>query len=280
MPSRRRRYRGCPVCGIRGGCQDCGQGRSLVLAHGTDRLSLVVDGSFKGSYGGAGLVLLLGDVHGTIVAQRACGFAAENASDAEFQAIIRGARWAPGVVIWTDEQAVARKAMSSSPALDVRYLTPNRRNGQRPKRHGGGFGIAAYELAHTLSVTGRCREDPSATGDEVTIASRKEGLSRGARLRLGAELLLEAAARDPAFDGDFHALAERLGWAKSKRWRDNPNIRAAAERWSGAVDVSAADDSEPPRPLTQAEIIEALQAGARERAAAEPRLLARRGRYR
>lgn len=235
---RKRRYRGCRVCGIRGiegGCQECGQGRSLVLAHGADRLSLVVDGSFKDGYGGAGLVLLLGDIYGQVVAERACGFAAENASDAEFQAIIRGARWVPDVVIWTDEDAVARKAMRGSPALDVRYLTPGKRNGQRAKKHGGGgrvvFGIAAYELAHTLSVAGRCREDPSASGAEVTIASRKEGLSRAARLRLGTELLLEAAAREPAFDGDFYALAERLGWARSGRWRDNPNIRAAAERW-------------------------------------------------
>ena len=37
--------------------------------------------------------------------------------------------------------------------------------------------------------------------------------------------------RDPSFDGDFTALAERLGWTSGRLWRQNPAIRIAMKRW-------------------------------------------------
>lgn len=73
---RRDRYRGCPVCGLRGSqCTECDLGAKLVALHGFTDLALVVDGSFVASsqadesfvappqdssgHGGAGLVLSL-----------------------------------------------------------------------------------------------------------------------------------------------------------------------------------------------------------------------------
>jgi hypothetical protein len=48
---------------------------------------------------------------------------------------------------------------------------------------------------------------------------------------MGAGLLLEHARKDPSFDGDFTALAERLGWTSGRLWQQNPAIRIATERW-------------------------------------------------
>jgi hypothetical protein len=221
---RRDRYRGCRVCGLRHvQCTECRLCAQLVAIHGYAHLSLVVDGSFVESpggdnlgHGGAGLVLVRGE---EILASRACGFRVLSSSEAEFHAVIRAARWAPGVAIYTDARDLPATIVGVNPRLAVHYLGPNDR-------------AAAYELAHRLSVEGRCRDAPetiSAAG--VEFAASRPTLSKAERRRAGAALLLEHAARDPGFDGDFFALAERLGWNSSGRWRENPSIQIAAQRW-------------------------------------------------
>ena len=63
-------------------------------------------------HGGAGLVLVRG---GEILASQACGFRASSSSDAECHAIIRGARWVPGVAIYTDDCALPAKMIRTIP---------------------------------------------------------------------------------------------------------------------------------------------------------------------
>lgn len=220
---RRDRYRGCRVCGLRGQqCTDCDLGKRLVQIHGSTNLSLFVDGSFVDArdgglgHGGAGLVL----VHESlIIASRACGFRAEGSADAELHAVIRGGRWAPGVAIYTDARDLPEKIARFNPRIVVGYLPFEMRG-------------AAHALAHRLSVEGRCREAPETTPSVgIEFAAARDTRSKGERRRMGAELLLDHAGKDPAFDGDFFALAERLGWTSGRRWRENPAIRIAAQRW-------------------------------------------------
>ncbi len=261
---RRDRYRGCRVCGIRGEqCTECDLGAQLVAIHGYAALSLIVDGSFVGvnrprvhsqryatlkdqivtdhpdwneerveaalieaitgappsdelGHGGAGLVLVLGN---EILASRACGFRALSSSDAEFHAVIRAGRWAPGVAIYTDARDLPAKMAKVNPDLAVHYLDPNKRK-------------EAYALAHRLSVEGRCREAPQtipAVG--LDFALERSNLTKTQRKKRGAELLLEHARRDPNFDGDFTALAARLGWTSGRLWQRNPSIRIATDTW-------------------------------------------------
>jgi hypothetical protein len=222
---RRDRYRGCSVCGVRGvQCTECRRGAELVAIHGYANLSLVVDGSFVEAstddlgHGGAGLVLVLVG-NDEILASRACGFRASSSSDAEFHAVIRAGRWAPGVPIYTDARDLPAKMIRVNPNLAVHYLDPNARK-------------AAYGLAHRLSVEGRCREAPEtipAVG--VAFAADRSNLTKAQRKARGVELLLGHARSDPAFDGDFTALAERLGWTSGRMWQQNPVIRIAAKRW-------------------------------------------------
>lgn len=220
---RRERYRGCRVCGVRDQqCTDCDLGAELVKIYGCENLTLFVDGSFVASrdgelgHGGAGLVL----VHvNEVIASRACGFRAQGSTYAELHAIIRAGRWAPGVVIYTDARDLPEKAARSNPNITVRYLPFEKRG-------------AAHALAHRLSVEGRCREAPEtipAVG--IEFAAARVTRSKAQRRRMGAELLLDQAGSTPNFDGDFFALAERLGWTAGRRWRDNPAIRIASQLW-------------------------------------------------
>lgn len=220
---RRDRYRGCPVCGLRGAqCTECGLGKRLVTLHGPGKLTLVVDGSFvassqdSGGHGGAGLVLIQGD---EILASRACGFRAESSSDAEFQAVIRAARWAPGVPIYTDARELPAKMTGVNPHLVVYYLGLGRRG-------------AGYALAHRLSIEGRCRLAPGTVPSlGVEFAADRVRHGRAGRRRMAAELLLERARRDPDFRGDFLAIAAQLGWTSGPRWQHNPAIRIASQLW-------------------------------------------------
>jgi hypothetical protein len=239
---RRGRYRGCPVCGLRGSqCTECALGAKLVALHGVTDLALVVDGSFVASmqvdgssmihpqvdgssmihpqdsgHGGAGLVLLRGK---EVLASRACGFSATSSSDAELHAVIRAARWAPGVPIYTDARELPAKMTLVNPALVVHYLAPGRRG-------------VAYALAHRLSIEGRCRVAPQTTPRlGVEFAAERPQHSKGGRRRIAAELLLERALRDPNFSGDFSGIAAQLGWTSGPRWQDNPAIRIASQLW-------------------------------------------------
>jgi hypothetical protein len=221
---RRDRYRGCRVCGVRGDqCTECDLGGQLVAIHGYASLSVVVDGSFVESrigddlgHGGAGLVLTRRD---EVLASRACGFRASSSSDAEFHAVIRAGRWVPGVAIYTDARDLPDKIRQCSPDLVVHYLPSHERH-------------EAHALAHRLSVEGRCREAPETVPTAgIEWAASRGGLSKEAKKQRGADLLLVHARNDPAFDGDFEAIAARLGWTNGKLWRANPSIRIAAERW-------------------------------------------------
>lgn len=222
---RRDRYRGCSVCGLRGTqCMECGLGEQLVAQYGSLSLTLVVDGSFVteaqdgGGHGGAGLVL----AHGAeILASRACGFRVVSASEAEFQAVIRAARWAPGVPIYTAVRELPVRMGGVNPDLLVHYL------GLGPSSR-----RVAYALAHRLSIEGRCRE---ALGTiprlGVDFAAGRVQRGRSGRRQMAAEMLLKIARQDPTFNGDFTVIARRLGWTSGPRWKDNPAIRIAAQLW-------------------------------------------------
>jgi hypothetical protein len=228
---RRERYRGCRVCGVRGEpCTECDRAAPLVAQHDRADLSIIVDGSFVEStdgealgHGGAGLVLVSG---GQILASRSCGFRVESSSDAEFHAVIRAGRWVRGVAIYTDARDLPAKIARFNPQLVVHYLDPSRRS-------------EAYVLAHRLSVEGRCRDAPhtlSPAGIEFVAhrLSLTKNQHRMQALRRGVALLLEHAKNDPAFDGNFAAIAERLGWTSGQHWRNNPAIKIAVARWSGS----------------------------------------------
>lgn len=230
---RRDRYRGCRVCGVRAKhCAECGLGEQLVAIHGYGSLTLVVDGSFVKSqhddlgHGGAGLVLVQGE---TILTSRACGFRASSSSDAEFHAVIRASRWAPGVAIYTDVRDLPVKMVHVNPDIAVHYLDPNAR-------------ADAYALAHRLSVEGRCREAPETIPPVgLAFAATRAQLTRAQRKARGAELLLDHAGKDPTFDGDFTALAARLGWTSGRRWQENPAIRIASDLWRDTGDDNLGD---------------------------------------
>jgi ribonuclease HI len=148
---RKKRYRGCRVCGIPNAkwCAECKIVVDVLRQHWPPALSLIVDGGFVPlsgersesgiGYGGAGLVLVK---DGSVIASRSCGFMADGSSDAELHAVIRGARWAPGVSIYTDSESTCGAALLSNNHLDVRFLRASERT-------------RAHALAHQLSVDGR-----------------------------------------------------------------------------------------------------------------------------
>lgn len=105
---------------------------------------VVVDGSHgDGDYCGAGLVLVKGGPLGEVVDSTYCVFRCSCSGEAERQAIIRGAAWAPGVVVYSDNKSVSTSSQTMNRA--VRYL-----------RHRPGWGRGkAHQLAHRLSVKGR-----------------------------------------------------------------------------------------------------------------------------
>jgi hypothetical protein len=157
-----KKRKGCWVCGQRfirdhslptaqkNTCVGCWDGRRILDGvHRPDELyHLIVDGSFvtqsgrrevnEPGFGGAGLVLV--DQSGEVIASQSCGFAALHSADAEFQAIVRGARWMPEVSIFTDSQSHASRARGEL-SRDVRFLPIKR--------------LPGYVLAHELSVKGR-----------------------------------------------------------------------------------------------------------------------------
>lgn len=106
-------------------------------------------------HGGAGLVLV--GAAGAVLASQSCAFPAASSSDAEFQAVIRGARWAPGAVIYTDSESTCWATTSSNRDLDVRFLPEHDRGD-------------AHALAHRLSVEGRQRHAARAAGATLTEA--------------------------------------------------------------------------------------------------------------
>lgn len=163
----RARYRGCRVCGELNvkWCLDCRAVDDILALHWPPALSLIVDGGFvtanrsrpddpdparglsrRGDdgpgHGGAGLVLV--GPSKEILASRSCAFSASSSSDAEWHAVIRGARWARGVIIYTDSESTATIAMNKD--YDVRFLREQDRG-------------EAHDLAHRLSVEGRSRQE-------------------------------------------------------------------------------------------------------------------------
>lgn len=152
---RKARYRGCAVCGEPNAklCADCRAIEAVLATEWPPSLSLFVDGGFVTlsgerhddgpGHGGAGLVIATSV--GKVLAARSCAFPAQSSSDAEFQAVIRGARWAPGVVIYTDSESTCWAAISSNSNLDVCFLRDHERG-------------PLHAMAHQLSVEGRQRQ--------------------------------------------------------------------------------------------------------------------------
>lgn len=160
-----KKRKGCWVCGDRfardhtlptaekNTCVSCLEGRRLLVgSHRPDEaFSLIVDGSFipwsgERSHstpgpGGAGLVLI--NMEGEVVGTKSCGFEAKHSADAEFQAVVRGARWIPIVSVYTDSKSHADRARGEL-ARDIRFLRKRDREDY-------------YEMAHDLSVVGRQR---------------------------------------------------------------------------------------------------------------------------
>lgn len=92
---------------------------ALVEAHEPGSLLLIVDGSVdtsntvgkKTAYrAGAGLVLARAEDE-VVIAVCAAEFEARHNNEAEFQAVVRGLRWAPGLVAWTDSTAAVGNAL-------------------------------------------------------------------------------------------------------------------------------------------------------------------------
>lgn len=123
-------------------CASCAQIATLIptwIADG-ERLSVIVDGSYARGLGGAGLVLVSGSLRGEVIAHCSCVFKAAHSDEAEFQAIVRGRRWAPGVPLWSDCDGAIRRARRDGAIatfIEDRWRKPN------------------HDLAHDLSVQGR-----------------------------------------------------------------------------------------------------------------------------
>ena len=129
------------------------------------------------------------------------------------------------------------KMVGVNPMLDVHYLDQKRR-------------FAAYARAHRLSVEGRCRDAPHTMSSAgIEFAAERASLSKTQRkvrsLRRSVALMLERAGEDPSFDGDFTKIAESFGWTSGKRWRENPAIQIATERWCHEKSSVSVEDIAP-----------------------------------
>lgn len=172
-----KKRKGCWVCGvrfvrdhslpaaIRNTCLGCLEGPRLAATYPDpyEKLYLIVDGAFttqsgqrninEPGYGGAGLVLVE-DGTDVIVALRSCGFATGDSAEAEFQAIVRGARWIPNIAIFTDSKSHVERATGEL-RRDVMFLSCRSRKQS-----------SAHDIAHELSVEGRIRFSQQATEPE------------------------------------------------------------------------------------------------------------------
>lgn len=100
----------CRICGERSSsrtCDGCGQ-VAVLVEHILEPMFVIVDGSYLNDHGGAGLVLVVGSLVGDVAASCACRFHACSSAEAEFQAIVRGRRWAPGVPVYSDCESAIR----------------------------------------------------------------------------------------------------------------------------------------------------------------------------
>lgn len=129
-------------------CAHCRKVTELV-ARATRRLLLIVDGSYAAGRGGAGLVLVADHAGGMAVAECSCLFSCRGPDEAEFQAIVRGRRWAPGVPVLSDARGAIQRAHRAG-MLEVRYIE----RGDRAPNH---------NRAHNLSVEGRIEAVPWGT---------------------------------------------------------------------------------------------------------------------
>lgn len=172
-----KKRKGCWVCGMRfirnnllptaerNTCKECLEGMRLLegFQYAHENFYLIVDGAFmtrsgerdvnEPGFGGAGLVLVE-DGTDMVVATRACGFAAAHSAEAEFQAIVRGARWIPRVTIFSDSQSHAERARGEL-GRDIRFFKALKK-----------LLVPVHDLAHDLSVEGRLRFSQQATEPE------------------------------------------------------------------------------------------------------------------
>lgn len=116
-------------------------------------LYVVVDGSYHedDDRGGAGLVLTQGSPEGKVIAFCASSFQCRNSVSAEYQAIVRGLRWAPGAQCMSDCLSAIQRALASGHAAS--FLPSDHRTN--------------HSYAHRLSVVGRKRHTYSLVLDEL-----------------------------------------------------------------------------------------------------------------
>lgn len=148
----------CRICGERSTSSTCGRCAAIaaLVARIDDKLLVIVDGSFHDGHGGAGLVLVTGSLTGVVVARCACRFHARSSAEAEFQAIVRGRRWAPGVPVYSDCLAAISGAQGGGRSA-VYWIQP----AQREPNHG---------IAHRLSRVGRREQMASERSRRAEIA--------------------------------------------------------------------------------------------------------------
>lgn len=116
----------CCVCGIEGTtyCDDCQAVSALVNQYEPGELLLVVDGGYQGYSGrksacGAGLVLATAHDE-AVIATCVAAFSGKNSVEAEYQAIVRGLKWAPVHAVWSDcAAAIHRAVMNGLPAYFI-----------------------------------------------------------------------------------------------------------------------------------------------------------------
>src|SRR5688572_5423587 len=114
----------CNICGRARAttgktCAPCSAVAPTIRTY-NDLLFLIVDGSFRSRFAGAGLVLVRGNLTGPMVASRRCCFVAEDSIQAEYEAIVRGRMWAPNVWTYSDCVDAIRLAREHMP--NVRWI--------------------------------------------------------------------------------------------------------------------------------------------------------------
>lgn len=145
----------CVVCGIESNterCRDCHEVWHFVsqlTVPERDDYVLVVDGSYsshtsgKGSKrSGAGLVLAR-EYDEVVIAACSASFVASNSNQAEYEAIVRGFKWAPLNVVWSDSKEMIKYAIKMG--YPVELIKQDMRD-------------PLHNLAHRLANVGRLGE--------------------------------------------------------------------------------------------------------------------------
>lgn len=118
-------------------CDACAIIREYVRAHSRGSFMVIVDGSYRDRRGGAGFVLTMKEAPDIIIATSSAGFASQSSSDAEYQAAVRGLRWAAGdvadVICYSD--CITAVARAQTDGHRVKYLAKEHRTRCHSRAH-------------------------------------------------------------------------------------------------------------------------------------------------